>query len=98
MIYGKRVEVMEVESTLYQCGGVAQAVVRACTDENGLPYMIAYIVPTHQDVKVSDIRRELSENLTSFMIPEFIVKMPKIPLNSNGKPDLSQLPVVLKAG
>lgn len=98
MIYGKRVEIMEVESMLYQCTGVAQAVVRAFTDENGLPYMIAYIVPTHKDIKVSDIRRELSENLTSFMIPEFIFKMPKIPLNTNGKPDLSQFPVVLKAG
>jgi len=98
MIYGKRVEVMEVESTLYQCTGVAQAVVRAFTDETGLPYMIAYIVPTQKDIKVSEIRRELSKNLTSFMIPEFIVKMSKIPLNSNGKPDLDQLPVVLKAG
>lgn len=98
MIYGKRVEVMEVESTLYQCSGVAQAVVRAFTGESGLSYMIAYIVPANKEIKVSDIRRELSENLTSFMIPEFIVKMPKIPLNTNGKPDLSQLPVVLKAG
>lgn len=98
MIYGKRVEVMEVESSLYQCSGVAQAVVRAFTDENGLSYMTAYIVPTHEDIKVSDIRRELAENLTSFMIPEFIVKMPKIPLSSNGKPDMAQLPVVLKAG
>lgn len=98
MIYGKRVEVMEVESMLYQCTGVAQAVVRAFTDENGLSYMIAYIVPTHKDIRVSDIRRELSENLTSFMIPEFIVKMPSIPLNTNGKPDLSKFPVVLKAG
>jgi len=98
MIYGKRVEVMEVESTLYQCTGVAQAVVRAFTDENGLSYMTAYIVPSQEDIKLSDIRRELSENLTPFMIPEFIVKMTKIPLNTNGKPDVSQLPVVLKAG
>lgn len=98
MIYGKRVEVMEVESQLYQCSGVAQAVVRAFTDESGLSYMIAYIVPTDKEIKVSDIRKELSENLTPFMIPEFIVKMPKIPLNTNGKPDLSQFPVVLKAG
>ena len=60
--------------------------------------MIAYIVPAHKDIRVSDIRKELAENLASFMIPEFIVKMPYIPLNTNGKPDLSQLPVVLKAG
>lgn len=98
MIYGKRVEVLEVESRLYQCSGVEQALVRAYEDEEGLSYMIAYIVPANGSVKASDIRKELSEYLTDFMIPEFIVTMPKIPLNSNGKPDLSQLPVVLKAG
>ena len=98
MVYGKRVEVMEVESRLYQCGSVEQAVVRAFTDEAGLSYMIAYIVPSIQDIKVSEVCRELSENLADFMIPEFIVKMPQIPLNSNGKPDMAKLPVVLKAG
>ena len=97
MIYGKRVEVMEVESNLYQCSGVEQAVVRAFTDEEKLSYMIAYIVPKNKDIKVSKIREELAENLTEFMIPEFFVKMQKIPLNTNGKPDLAQLPVVLKA-
>ena len=98
MIYGKRVEVAEVESRLYQCKNVQQAVVRAFTDEDGLAYMTAYVVPTNQDIKISTVKRELSENLTSFMIPEFIVKMPQIPLNSNGKPDMARLPVVMKAG
>ena len=48
--------------------------------------------------KVSKIRHELAENLTPFMIPEFIVKMPQIPLNTNGKPDMSRMPVVMKEG
>lgn len=98
MIYGKRVEVAEVESRLYQCKNVQQAVVRAFTDEDGLSYMTAYVVPANQDMRVSAVRKELLENLTSFMIPEFIVKMPQIPLNTNGKPDVSRLPVVMKAG
>lgn len=98
MIYGKRVEVSEVESRLYQCKGVGQAVVRAYTDEDGLSYMTAYVVPSDQDMKVSSVKKELAENLTSFMIPEFIVKMPQIPLNTNGKPDVAKLPVVMKAG
>lgn len=97
MIYGKRVEVMEVEARLYQCSGIEQAVVRAFTDEDGLSYMTAYIVPSTQDMKVSEVRKELSENLAAFMIPEFIVRMPQIPLNSNGKPDTARLPVVMKA-
>ena len=98
MIYGKRVEVMEVESKLYQCSGVEQAIVRPFTDEEGLSYMIAYIVPKDNNVKVSQIRHELAENLTPFMIPEFIVKMTQIPLNTNGKPDMSRMPVVMKEG
>ena len=98
MIYGKRVEVSEVESRLYQCQSVQQAVVRAFTDEDGLSYMIAYVVPAEQDIKVSAVKQELAENLTAFMIPEFFVKMPFIPLNANGKPDTAKLPVVMKAG
>ena len=30
------------------------------------------------------------------MIPEYIVKMPEIPINSNGKPDIDKMPVVMK--
>lgn len=58
--------------------------------------MIAYIVPNAKELKVSQVRRELSEDLTDFMIPEFIVKMPQIPLNTNGKPDMTRIPVVMK--
>lgn len=98
MICGKRVEVSEVESRLYQCRNVQQAIVRAFTDEDGLSYMTAYVVPDDASIKISVVKKELSENLTSFMIPEFFVKMPSIPLNTNGKPDMTRLPVVMKAG
>ncbi len=98
MIYGKRVEVSEVESRLNRCKGVKQALVRAFKDEDALAYMVAYVVPEGSEMKVSEIRKELSENLTSFMIPEFFVRMKTIPLNVNGKPDIRELPVVLKEG
>ena len=98
IILGKRVDVAEVEARLYQCNGVEQAVVRAFIDEDGLSFMTAYIVPSDNNVKVSQIRKELAEHLTAFMIPEFMIKMPSIPLNSNGKPDTAKLPVVMKAG
>lgn len=98
MIYGKRVEITEVESRLYQCRDVQQAIVRAFTDEDGLAYMTAYVVPKDKSMKVSAIKKELSQHLTAFMIPEFIVKMPHIPLNTNGKPDISRLPIVMKEG
>lgn len=98
MIYGKRVEIAEVESALNRCRGVEHAVVRACTDDSGLAYMTAYVVLSDQDLKVSDIRKELSNTLTTYMIPEFFVKIARIPLTDRGKPDLQKLPIVMKAG
>ena len=59
--------------------------------------MTAYIVG-EPELKVSDLKKELAQNLTSFMIPEFFVKMKEIPLNANGKPDINQLPIVMKEG
>ncbi len=94
MIYGKRVEIAEVESRLYQCENVQQAVVRAMTDDNGLSYMVAYVVPIESELDIDKIKEELAENLTAFMIPEFFVEMSSIPVNANGKPDVNKLPVV----
>ncbi len=98
MIYGKRVEPSEVESRLYQCKNVKQAVVRTVTDEEGLSYMIAYVVPEVPPMDVPSIQKELAENLTSFMIPELFVEIPDIPLNINGKPDLEKLPIIRRGG
>ncbi len=98
MIYGKRVETAEVESRIYQCRNIHQAVVRALTDEDGLSYMVAYVVPITPGINISSIKEELSENLPPFMIPEFFVEMSEIPLNLNGKTDVSKLPVVMRGG
>ncbi len=94
MIYGKRVETAEVESRLYQCQNVQQAVVRALTDDEGLSYMVAYVVPAKGDLDVNRIQEELAVNLTPFMIPEIFVQMPRIPVTPNGKTDVSKLPIV----
>lgn len=96
MIYGKRVEVMEVESILNQCVGVEKGIVRAYIDEEGLSYMIAYIIPADLNLQVSQVKRMLSKYLADYMIPEFIIKLSRLPLNSNGKIDISKLPVVMK--
>lgn len=57
MIYGKRVELAEVESRLYRCKDVQQAIVRAFTDEDGLSYMTAYVVPSDNKLKVSEVKK-----------------------------------------
>lgn len=97
MILGKRVEPEEVENVLNTCPGVQRGVVRAFIDENGLHYLVAYIVAGRK-CSLHEIRSWLASQLTDFMIPEFFVKMKRIPLTRRGKVDVEALPVVMKEG
>ena len=97
MIDGRRVECSEVENVLSADEAVERAVVRARCDERGLSYMTAYVVPAGSEPVLSELRARLARKLAGFMIPEFFVVLPEIPLNASGKPDDAALPVVLKA-
>lgn len=98
MILGKRVEPEEVENILCDCDEIQTAVVCPFTDEHGLYYLTAYVVPQGTDFVLSKLRQKLSRYLPSFMIPEFFVVLSHIPLTPNGKPDVKNLPIVLKEG
>ncbi|MCM1354971.1 MAG: amino acid adenylation domain-containing protein [Staphylococcus sp.] len=97
MILGKRVEPEEVENVLNTCPGVERGIVRAFIDENGLHYLVAYLV-AGDNCTLHKIRGYLASKLTDFMIPEFFVKVNHIPLTRRGKVDIDALPVVMKEG
>lgn len=98
MIGGKRVETGEVENVLCATDGIAAAHVLAFDDACGQPYLTAYIVADEWEVPLGQIKERLREYLPSFMIPEFFVRMPVVPLTRNGKPDFDLFPVVMKQG
>lgn len=98
MIGGKRVEAKEVENVLLQDRAIHQAVVVPGSDEAGSAYLTAYVVPQGERFSLSELEERLGQKLTSFMIPEFFVRMDAIPLNDHGKPAVDRLPVVLKDG
>ena len=59
--------------------------------------MVAYVVPEGgSTIRLSQLKRDMGRKLPSFMIPEFFVQMPSLPLNDNGKVDAAALPVVMK--
>lgn len=97
MILGKRVEPEEVENVLNSCPCVERGIVRAFVDDNGLHYLVAYLIPG-DDCNLHAIRQWLSSQLTDYMIPEFFVKVREIPLTRRGKVDIDALPVVMKEG
>ncbi len=96
MIKGKRVEVSEVENVLTKSDLIRQAYVATKVDDNNLSYMVAYVVPEKEKVKLADITDYMKDYLTDFMIPEYFVELKSLPLNANGKVDKTALPNVLR--
>lgn len=97
MILGKRVEPEEVENVLNTCPCVERGIVRAFLDDNGLHYLVAYLMPK-EGCKLHDIKAWLAARLSDFMLPEFFVKIKQIPITRRGKVDMDALPVVMKEG
>lgn len=97
MILGKRVEPDEVENVLNTCPCVERGIVRAFLDDNGLHYLVAYLIPRN-GCTLHDVKEWLSSRLSNFMVPEFFVKMKEIPITNRGKVRVDALPVVMKEG
>ncbi|MCM1297789.1 MAG: amino acid adenylation domain-containing protein [Muribaculaceae bacterium] len=99
MILGKRVEPEEVENVLNTCPCVERGIVRAFTDDYGLAYLVAYLIPvSRKECTLHNIKEYLKSELADFMIPEFFVEVRDIPINQHGKVDMDALPIVMKEG
>lgn len=99
MILGKRVEPEEVENVLNGCPCVERGIVRAFTDDYGLAYLVAYLIPKDKEgCSLRKIKEYLKSQLADFMVPEFFVEVREIPLNQHGKIDMDALPIVMKEG
>lgn len=95
MIEGRRVEPLEVENIMYKYNGIDSAVVKPFFDENEYAYLTCYY-SAKNDVPLSKIKNHLKDYLPEFMVPEFFVKLDKMPKTENGKIDRKHLPIILK--
>ncbi|WP_313249326.1 non-ribosomal peptide synthetase/type I polyketide synthase [Stenotrophomonas indicatrix] len=92
---GFRVELGEIESCLLACEGIMEAVVLAKGEDSGR-YLVAYAV--HEDGVPAEagglraaIKRQLSDVLPHYMVPESYVFLAQLPLTGNGKLDRDAL-------
>jgi tyrocidine synthetase-3 len=96
-IRGYRIELGEIEATLLAQEQVQEAVVIARQDEQGEPYLCAYVV-VEGEVDVVELRRYAGQTLPNYMLPSFIVQLERLPLTANGKLDRNALPEPEGAG
>ncbi|MGR6027322.1 amino acid adenylation domain-containing protein [Rhodococcus erythropolis] len=89
---GQRIELGEIESALLAHSTVAQCVVTVASTDMG-DQLVAYVIAVPDSViDVEVLRNALPESLPVYMIPNAIMVLDELPLNSSGKLDRKLLP------
>ncbi len=89
---GQRIELGEIESALLAHSTVAQCVVTVASTDTG-DQLVAYVIAVPDSViDVEVLRNALPESLPVYMIPNAIMVLDELPLNSSGKLDRKLLP------
>ncbi|QIR36059.1 amino acid adenylation domain-containing protein [Tolypothrix sp. PCC 7910] len=98
-IRGFRIELSEIEAVLSQHPAVRETVVIAGEDVPDDKYLVAYVVPKHEQILMLEmqsfaslLRQFLKEKLPEYMVPRAYMVLESLPLTLNGKVDRRALP------
>lgn len=95
-IRGFRIETGEIESKLLKHKAVKEAIAIVHEAADKGKYICAYLV-SDQAIETNEITAFLENELPSYMIPSFFIKMENLPLTPSGKVDRKALPDPLDA-
>jgi amino acid adenylation domain-containing protein/non-ribosomal peptide synthase protein (TIGR01720 family) len=90
-LYGYRIETGEIENALTRHPLIDAAVVIIRQGRNDTQSLIAYVT-SPEPLDIASIRKHLSRTMPAYMIPGDFIRLDKMPLNSNGKIDRTDLP------
>jgi amino acid adenylation domain-containing protein len=90
-IRGNRIEIGEIQNVLQKHPNVKQSAVLTEDVVNNEKQLIAYLV-TETDIDKENIIAFMRDRLPDYMIPRMLIRLPELPLTSNGKIDRNALP------
>ena len=94
-IRGYRVELGEIEQVIEQSGFVSQVIVLKMKLKNEHDTLVAYYISNKRNsnnVNEKLLKDYLLKKLPQYMIPQFFIKLKKMPYTPNGKIDRKALP------
>jgi amino acid adenylation domain-containing protein len=90
-IRGYRVEPGEIEAALVEHPSISEAVVTVVGSARETLSLAGYYVGG-PDLAAEEVREYLAGRLPDYLVPSFLIPIPAIPLNANGKVDRKSLP------
>ena len=90
-IRGRRIEPGEIEAVLLTCPEVRKAMVSVRDGVAGEQRLVAYL-ELEPGVETAAIRSRLADTLPSYMLPDVLFPLARLPLLPNGKLDYAALP------
>ncbi|WP_394548956.1 amino acid adenylation domain-containing protein [Priestia aryabhattai] len=90
-IRGHRIEIGEVNECLLQHEEIQEAFILPFSREATNISLVAYYV-AHSECSIQSLRAYMSKQLPEYMIPFNFIRLPELPLTSNGKVDRNALP------
>ncbi|TRX33009.1 amino acid adenylation domain-containing protein [Flavobacterium sp. ZT3R18] len=95
-IRGNRVELAEIEHVIREYDTSISNVLVLVKEVNHEQVIVAYYKASASIDKKS-LRNYLKEQLADYMVPGYYIALEKLPLNANGKVDITNLPVISEA-
>jgi len=95
-IRGNRVELGEIEYVIREYDAAISNALVAVKEVNKEQAIIAYYTAAASIDKKS-LRNYLKEQLADYMVPSYYIALETLPLNANGKVDISKLPAISEA-
>lgn len=89
---GQRIELGEIQTVLQSHSLISDAAVTVSKIEADQSVLTAYYV-AEKELRTSELREFMSEKLPRQMIPNYFIKLGKMPLSPNGKLDRKALPL-----
>ena len=91
-IRGYRIELGEIESAINNVPGIEKSVISYVVNRTGNKQLIAYYIPTSNDLASETIKESIGAFLPEYMVPQHYISIKELPLSANGKIDRSKLP------
>lgn len=91
-VRGFRIDLTEIENQIKNFEGITQAAV-VVQEVGQLPHICGYYVSEQDKVDVSALKDYLTARLPHYLLPDYLILMPSMPLTVNGKLDKERLPL-----